>query len=101
MLVMGIFACKSKFAPVPGHLIQPKKFTLILTDIRLAEANQKIMTQHGLRESNYIDSSYHLIYHLHNVSVKDVEESYEFYVFHPEWMDKITNDVIDNLNHLD
>lgn len=96
-----ILGCRNKFSDVPGNVIPPKKFTEILTDIRLAEANHKYLHQQGLRKDQLLDSSYHVVYSLHGVTEEKVIRSYTFYVMHPEWMDKITVDVIDQLNHLE
>ena len=99
-LGLMVFGCRPKYSQVPGNIIQPDRFTAILLDIRLAEANQKLLLQQGIHETQLLDSSYHIVYKVHNVSQDVVLESYHYYVLHPEWMDKITNDVIDRLNHL-
>ena len=96
-----LLGCGKKFTPVPADLIQPKAFTSLLMDIRLAEANQKLLNQKGFRQENLLDSSYNLVYKIHGVDAQKVKDSYDFYVLHPEWMNKITNDVIDKLNHLE
>ncbi len=101
-LIVGFFgACGTKYTPVPVSMIQPNDFTLIMMDLRLAESNQKLLHQQGQRDINLLDSSYQLVYKIHGVTAVDVEKSYNFYVMHPEWMDKITNDVIDKLNRLE
>jgi Domain of unknown function (DUF4296) len=101
IILSTLFACGNKYTPVPSNLIQPEKFTNILMDIRLAEANQKLMQQQGYRAENLLDSSYYLVYKIHGVDASKVKDSYDFYVLHTEWMSKITDDIIDKLNHME
>ena len=95
VVVVLLMACTPQFANVPGNVISPEEFTEIIIDIRLAEAQQKIYRQKGFYDTDLIDSSYQMIYHLRGVSAEDVERSYTFYTQHPNWMEKISADVIE------
>ena len=100
-LMMMVFGCKPKYPDVPSNLIQPQEFTDILFDLRLAEANQKVLQHAGLRPLNLNDSSYHIVYKVHNVTKEHVTESYAFYTHEPVWMDKISTDILDRLNQME
>lgn len=97
---MTVVACTPQFAPVPNEVIQPEKFTDIMVDIRLAEAQQKVYRQKGFYDDNLVDSSYQMIYESYNVSIDKVEKSYNFYVSHPNWMEKLSSEVIEKLNKM-
>tara|TARA_B100000745_G_scaffold72421_1_gene43425 strand:- start:200 stop:508 length:309 start_codon:yes stop_codon:yes gene_type:complete len=96
-----LVACTPQYAHVPSDVISPEEFTKIIIDIRLAEAQQKIYRQKGYYDNDLIDSSYQMIYHLRGVSAEDVERSYTFYTGHPNWMEKISADVIEKLNKME
>lgn len=96
-----MLSCTPQYAHVPGNVISPEEFTEIMIDIRLAEAQQKLYRQKGIYDNNLIDSSYQKIYYLRGVTTEDVERSYEFYTAHPNWMEKISADVIEKLNKME
>lgn len=79
----------------------PEQFTQLIVDIRLAEAQQKVLRQKGFYDRDLIDSSYQKIYRLHKVSEEDVVRSYQFYIDNPEWMEKLSADAIDALNKME
>ena len=94
------FGCMNQYAPVPSNVIKPEKFTDIVVDIRLAEAQQKVYRHKGFFDSDLLDSSYQVIYHVHQVSEADVVRSYNFYVQYPNWMDRIAEDATEKLNRM-
>jgi hypothetical protein len=100
LCILGV-ACTPQFAHVPGDVIQPEEFTEILLDIRLAEAQQKIYRQKGVYDNLLLDSSYQMIYYLRDVTAEEVERSYMFYTAHPNWMEKISSNVIEKLNQME
>jgi hypothetical protein len=101
ILSMVGMSCTPQFAHVPTDVIGPEEFTEIIIDIRLAEAQQKIYRQKGVYDNQLIDSSYQMIYYLRDVTAEDVERSYDFYKAHPNWMEKISADVIEKLNQME
>lgn len=101
LFVVFTFSCTPQFAPVPNELIQPEMFTDIMVDIRLAEAQQKVFRQNGYYDEHLVDSSYQMIYASYNVSMDKVEKSYNFYVSHPNWMEKLSAEVIEKLNKME
>jgi len=102
ILILGVslFGCMKQYAPVPLDVIDSEKFTDIVVDIRLAEAQQKVYRHKGFFDSDLLDSSYQMIYTVHDVSEEQVVRSYNFYVQHPNWMDKIAEDAIEKLNRM-
>ena len=102
ILILGVslFGCMNQYAPVPSDVIDSEKFTDIVVDIRLAEAQQKVYRHKGFFDSDLLDSSYQMIYTVHDVSEEQVVRSYNFYVQHPNWMDKIAEDAIEKLNRM-
>lgn len=101
MFSTGLFSCLKQLPTVPSEYIQPDEFTGIMLDIRIAEAYQKVLRQKGQNSEHFIDSAYQQIYYQHGVSEAEVNHSYEFYLDHPEWMEKISSDVIERLNRLE
>ncbi len=99
--VAVLSSCTPQFAVVPGNVISPEEFAEIIIDIRLAEAQQKIYRQKGFYDTDLIDSSYQMIYHLRGVTAEEVERSYSFYTEHPNWMEKISAEVIEKLNKME
>ena len=96
-----MIGCTPQYAHVPANVISPEEFTEIIIDIRLAEAQQKVYRQKGFYDNELIDSSYQMIYHLRGVTSEEVERSYTFYTEHPNWMEKISADVIEKLNKME
>ncbi len=96
-----VFSCTPQYAHVPSDVISPEEFTEIIIDIRLAEAQQKVYRQKGFYDNDLIDSSYQMIYYLRGVTAEDVERSYAFYTEHPNWMEKISAEVIEKLNKME
>lgn len=99
--LLSSFGCTPQYAHVPSNVISPEDFTEIIIDIRLAEAQQKVFRQKGIYDNNLIDSSYQMIYYLRGVTAEEVERSYDFYIAHPNWMEKISADVIEKLNKME
>ncbi len=94
-------ACYNKMGKRPNEVMPPEQFTQLIVDIRLAEAQQKVLRQKGFYDRDLIDSSYQKIYRLHKVSEEDVVRSYQFYIDNPEWMEKLSADAIDALNKME
>ncbi|MBO6516859.1 MAG: DUF4296 domain-containing protein [Bacteroidia bacterium] len=101
LVVYLLSGCSGTLKNVPTGIIAPDQFTEIVLDIRLAEAHQKVLRQKGRFDRDLLDSSYQLIYKLHGVSEKEVVASYEFYLDHPEWMEKLSADAIERLNKME
>ncbi|MBI1305715.1 MAG: DUF4296 domain-containing protein [Bacteroidetes bacterium] len=101
MLISFSVSCKQKYEPVPSNCIAPEKFVNILKDIRLAESNQRMLQNKGFSQTELLDSSYQIIFKIHNVSREKVMRSYNFYVQNPEWIDKMSADVLEELNKME
>ena len=101
VVVSMVFGCMPKYPEVPGNVIGPDKFSDILFDLRLAEANRKVLQHSGIRIENLTDSSYHLVYEMHQVTPEEVRRSYDFYTHEPVWMDKFSAEILDRLNQME
>ena len=86
---------------IPHHIIQPRIYTQILTDVILAEANHKLAIRNEAALPNLLDSSYQYILKSYDVSWEMVDTSYRFYNARPHLLEKIAEDVLDNLHKME
>jgi len=96
-----LVGCEQKKTEVPSDLLQPEEFAEILVDIRLAEAQQKISIRNGKTRDHFLDSSYYLIYRLHNVKAEQVDTSFKWYARHPDLLKSVDEIVLEKLNRLE
>lgn len=97
----ALLACSNQMGNLPNDIIQPNEFGEIVLDIRLAEAHQKVLRQKGRYNADLVDSSYQVIYALHDVTENEMVRSYQFYINHPQWLEKLSSDVIEQLNKME
>jgi hypothetical protein len=95
LAAFAVSACKKK------HIIQPALYTQILTDVILAEANHKLAIRNDAALPHLLDSSYQYIFKRHDVSWELVDTSYKYYNARPHILEKITEDVLDNLHKME
>jgi hypothetical protein len=93
-------SCAKKKAKIPDHIIPIREFSNIITDIRLAESNNKLAVRGGQGSNNLLDSSYQLIFNIHQVKAQNVDSSFRWYAKHPDYQQEIDNYVLENLNRL-
>ncbi len=75
--------------------------TEVLTDLVLAEGNQKVLQKYGYNTNILIDSSYQFIYKIHNIEKWQMDSSFKYYSNHPDDFTKMMDEVVENLNRLE
>lgn len=100
VILVLLSSCAKKKAKIPDHIIPIRQFSNIITDIRLAESNNKLAERGGQRANNLLDSSYQLIFKIHQVEAQKVDSSFRWYAKHPDYQQDIDNYVLENLNRL-
>lgn len=73
----------------------------LLTDLVLAEGNEKVLRKYGYNTTILIDSSYKFIYELHKIKQWQMDSSFKYYTNHPEDFSSMMEVVIENLNRLE
>lgn len=99
LLILGLNACAKKRTITPDDVLIKEEFALLLTDIRLAESNTKLIRTQG-NIADAPDSVYFLIYRQHGVNKEKVDRSFDWYSDHPELLREIDQMVLENLNRL-
>ncbi len=99
--MISSLGCTPQFAHVPNDVIEPEVFTELIVDIRLAEAQEKVYRQKGIYNKELLDSSYQMIYALRGVTPSEFERSYNWYLNHPNWMEKLSAEAIEKLNRME
>ena len=104
-LLIGILtfaACKEKQVKAySGYHLPEKKMITVLTDIVLAEGNEKVLKKYGYDTKVLIDSSYQFIYKNQKIEKWQMDSSFKYYSNHPEDFAKMMETVIENLNRLE
>jgi predicted ATPase len=101
-LVTVFFSCKEKqVKSKSGYHLERKKMVTVLTDIVLAEGNDKVLKKYGYNSGILLDSSYQFIYKKQNIKNWQMDSSFKFYSNHPEDFASIVEEVIENLNRLE
>ncbi len=103
LILMLLFsACKEKEVKAhSGYHLPRKKMITVLTDIVLAEGNEKVVHKYGYDTKALIDSSYQFIYKKQNIEKWQMDSSFKYYANHPSDFQKMMDEVIENLNRLE
>jgi len=99
-ILIVFVACAKKAPKMPDVVIPTDEFSALMMDIRLAETNQKLLTRAGGAPENFLDSSYQLIYKIHDVTPYQVDTSFKWYAEHPELLKEVDQKILENLNRL-
>lgn len=81
---------------IPKDVLAKDKMTSILVDVHLAEAAMTL--NNSQRDTAKVMEYYEFIYKNHNTTKKQFTESYDFYLSHPELLNKIYDDVLVELS---
>ncbi len=73
----------------------------LLTDIVLAEGNEKVLHKYGYNTKVLLDSSYQFIYKKQNIKNWQMDSSFKYYANHPTEFQVLMDEVIENLNRLE
>lgn len=100
--MLSFCACKEKEVKAhSGYNLPRNKMINVLTDIVLAEGNEKVLHKYGYNTKVLIDSSYQFIYKKQNIKKWQMDSSFKYYSNQGEEFTKMMDEVIENLNRLE
>lgn len=101
LIIAAIVLSCSKGRPnLPKGVLSEEKMASVLTDIRLAEASFRILSQNGVVSMEYIDSSYQRIYKIHQIEAWQMDSSLSFYSNYPKLLHGIYEKSADQLTDI-
>lgn len=79
-----------------------EKMITVLTDIHLAESwlKQRKIDKDTLAHKT-MEDKYQVIFDLHKVTASDFETSFQYYITHPDEMNRLYEKVIEHINKLE
>lgn len=102
LILLAFAACKEKQVKAySGYHLPRKKMITVLTDIVLAEGNEKVLKKYGYDTKVLIDSSYQFIYKNQNIEKWQMDSSFKYYSHHQADFNKMMEEVTENLNRLE
>ncbi|MCB9252885.1 MAG: DUF4296 domain-containing protein [Flavobacteriales bacterium] len=107
LLVVVLISClfilcnKKQNTDTNFKYLDENKMETVLTDIVLAEGNDKVLKKYGYNSEVFLDSTYNFIYAKHKIRIGEMDSSLKYYSDHPAEFTKIMEKVIENLNHLE
>lgn len=99
-LAILIFSCgeEKKQLSVPDNILPKEKMAQVITDIHLAEAEANLRT---LPDSSSKDTiGFQKIFEKDSISKQQYEESLSFYIEHPELLDSVYVQVLNELSKM-
>lgn len=84
---------------VPEDILSRDEMVAIMTDMHIVEGAR--MGRNMMGDSLGVEVYFEKIYAKHKVSKEEFDSSFSFYTKHPGTMDKIYEQVIENLNSLE
>src|SRR5436190_24113954 len=88
--------CTQREGAVPKELISPDSMVNILVDVHLAEAATNVTRLNDVQKFSASDL-YPLIYKSHHIDSSAFRKSFEYYLQHPKKLDKIYEQVLNEL----
>ncbi len=99
-ILTALIACSGREKmKVPKDVLPRQEMVAVLTDIHLVEGaklGRKIMGDTVL-----VDVYFEKVYEKHHLTKEDFERSFDFYSTYPDEMDKMYEQVIENLNSIE
>ena len=97
-LFLFLFSCKPKEVKIPVGILPKEQIVNILTDVHLAEAALTYKSAKSDSAMQLAVDYYNYIYQSRHVTKKQFDESLDFYTKHPELLEKIYEEVINELS---
>lgn len=98
MLLLGLFSCKEAKVQPPADVIQQKEMVQVLADVHIADAVVEKRSSPEKPDTALTAAMYSEIFRIHHISRNDFYKSYHFYERHPELMNEMYPDVINELS---
>lgn len=98
LFFLVLAACKSDMPSMPSDVLPIDKMKVILADMQIADAVAETKVQGGANEAVLTQEYYSRIYQLHHVTQEDFTKSMKFYEQHPEWLNKLYEEILTELS---
>ena len=95
---MLLFSCSSSEVSIPSGILSRDQMVAVLTDVQVAEAAILYQNSRGNISESKAPEYYQYIFQKHHITEKQFRESFSFYVSQVELMDKIYEDVINEIS---
>jgi len=99
--LLFLLSCSSEEKNVlPENVLAPEKFTSVMIDVQITEG----MRAQGvdiITPDKGVKGAYDQIFQKHQITEKAFEQSYNYYLEHPDKMEMIYEQVLDSLSKLD
>lgn len=84
----------------PDNLFSETKMIAVMTDVQLVEGALSYYSKTRRQNKSYKEPYYSQVFIEHNITVKDLRQNLNYYNLQPELMEKIINQVLENLNQM-
>ena len=102
LLLLAAISCKEKKVKAyTGYHLERNLMVSMITDVVLAEGNEKVLTKYGFKNPVLLDSSYQFIYTRYHIERWQMDSSFKYYANRPGDFTSIMEEVIENLNRLE
>ena len=96
--VLFAFGCQHNTLDVPDEILSKNKFTTVLKEIHLADAEFEINTRNGIKNTHDIlNNKYIEIYKKNQVTEKIFKEALDYYAEKPEILEQIYINILGDL----
>jgi len=101
LTIILIVSCSSpEEEGIPENVLSPEKFTSVMIDVQITEG----MRAQGvdlITPGEGVEGAYEEIFSKHQINKESFDVSYDYYLDHPDKMEKIYEQVLDSLSKLD
>lgn len=93
-----LFGCQKNIQNVPEDILSKKKFTAILKEIHLAEAEFEINKKNGIKNAyEILTNRSDEVYQKNQVKEKEFKKALEYYAVKPEMLEQIYINILGDL----
>jgi hypothetical protein len=96
-LILTLLSCSEKEVSIPDEIISREQMVQILADMHIADAS---INYKSLGDTTRLNSDiiYRQVFNKYSVTTEQYRESYEFYLGKPGLMNKMIDEVINELS---
>jgi len=99
ILLLTLFACNEEAIIIPDNVLSREKMTSVMVEIQLIEATMAVNQLKGGKEAKEIAAnSYGSVLQQHNISREEFDVSFKYYAKHPELLEQIYDEMLNELS---
>ncbi len=98
LLLILIGACKPDMPKMPADILPLTKMKMILADMHIADAVAETKAKGGANEGEVTRALYAQIYKNNGITEDQFKQSYQFYLAHPAWQNKLYEEILTELS---